>query len=105
MPIEVESPEQLGYTTIRNNLSEGSVSDRRISDLDYPDRRRLSRLVGIAQGSGAGLLVDETYRDLTHGERLPMAASLSARAVSVASMSKAYGLPGLRIGLGGHDRP
>jgi aspartate/methionine/tyrosine aminotransferase len=42
--------------------------------------------------------VDETYRDLTHGERLPMAATLTSRAISVASMSKAYGLPGLRIG-------
>jgi len=41
---------------------------------------------------------DETYRDLTHGPTLPMAASLSPRAVSVSSMSKAYGLPGLRIG-------
>src|SRR5580658_7954027 len=221
MPIEVESPEQLGYSTIRNNLSESSVSDRRISDLgldidldelllcygdhlgdpslreavvaggdglsaddvlvtpgaaaalfgistallssgdhvvvvrtnyatnletpraigaevDFLDLRYsggwaldldelaarvrpgrtklisvtcphnptgtvlaaadLRRLVSIAESSGAVLLVDETYRDLTHGERLPMAASLSARAISVASMSKAYGVPGLRIG-------
>src|SRR5581483_7261172 len=27
MPIEVESPEQLGYSTIRNNLAESSFSD------------------------------------------------------------------------------
>src|SRR3954452_18482257 len=33
MPIEVESPEQLGYDTITNNLSESSVSDRRLADL------------------------------------------------------------------------
>ena len=33
MPIEVESPEQLGYDTITNNLSESSVSDRRLRDL------------------------------------------------------------------------
>ena len=32
MPIEVESPEQLGYDTITNNLSESSVADRRLSD-------------------------------------------------------------------------
>ena len=44
------------------------------------------------------LLVDETYRDLTHGSPLPMAATLSPRAISVSSMSKAYGLPGLRVG-------
>jgi aspartate/methionine/tyrosine aminotransferase len=61
----------------------------------------LHRLVDLAESSGAVLLVDETYRDLTHAERLPMAATLSPRAISVASMSKAYGLPGLpglRIG-------
>src|SRR5262245_37961928 len=33
MPIEIESPEQLGYDTIANNLSESSVSDRRLRDL------------------------------------------------------------------------
>ena len=32
MPIEVESPEQLGYDTITNNLSESSVSDRRLGE-------------------------------------------------------------------------
>jgi aspartate/methionine/tyrosine aminotransferase len=225
MPIEVESPEQLGYDTITNNLSESSVADRRLSDLGldltsdggldqlllcygdhlgeptlreaiaaggegvhaddvvvtpgaaaalfatatgllepndhmvvvrtnyatnletpralgadidivdlrYDDGWRLdvdavasrvrpgatalisvtcphnptgtmldlaalSSLVELAERSGAVLLVDETYRDLTHGEQLPMAASLSPRAISVSSMSKAYGLPGLRVG-------
>ena len=33
MPIEIESPEQLGYDTITNNLSESSVADRRLRDL------------------------------------------------------------------------
>jgi aspartate/methionine/tyrosine aminotransferase len=58
----------------------------------------LEALVALAERSGAVLLVDETYRDLTHGEPLPLAATLSSRVVSVSSMSKAYGLPGLRIG-------
>jgi aspartate/methionine/tyrosine aminotransferase len=220
MPIEVESPEQLGYSTITNNLSESSISDRKLSDLGlqldledlllcYGDhlgdpflreqlstqtgvghddvlltpgaatalfcaatallergdhlvvmrsnyatnletpraigaeldtvdlrfedawaldvdevRRRvrpgttklisvtvphnptgtmmteadLRSLVDIAESSGAVLLVDETYADLAHGRRLPVAATLSPRAISIASMSKAYGLPGLRVG-------
>ncbi|MCU1353539.1 MAG: aspartate aminotransferase [Acidimicrobiales bacterium] len=58
----------------------------------------LHALVELAEASGAALLVDETYRDLTHGTPLPLAASLSPRAISVSSMSKAYGLPGLRVG-------
>ena len=227
MPIEVESPEQLGYDTITNNLSESSVSDRRLSDLSIVDpadggfdldelllcygdhlgdpvlreavasgdtrlhaddvivtpgaaaalfatatallepgdhavvvrtnyatnletpraigadlqvvdlafddgwrldvarlaslvRRGVTRLISVtcphnptgtmldlaslhalvetAERSGAVLLVDETYRDLTHDSLLPMAAALSTRVISVASMSKAYGLPGLRVG-------
>jgi aspartate/methionine/tyrosine aminotransferase len=227
MPIEVESPEQLGYDTITNNLSESSVADRRLSDLgldlgagaanaidelllcygdhlgdprlreavaaggdglhadnvlvtpgaaaalfatatsllepgahtvvvrtnyatnletpraigadldvvdlDFDDGWRLDTdrlaarvrpgttklisvtcphnptgtmldlaslhaLVELAESSGAVLLVDETYRDLTHQTALPMAATLSPRAISVSSMSKAYGLPGLRVG-------
>jgi aspartate/methionine/tyrosine aminotransferase len=225
MPIEVESPEQLGYDTITNNLSESSVADRRLSDLGirqgtgpalddlllcYGDHlgdpvlreavaaggaglraddvvvtpgaaaalfatatsllepgdhavvvrtnyatnletpraigaaldvvdlafdegwrldvdrvaalvrpgttrlvsvtcphnptgtmldiESLHTLVEVAERAGAVLLVDETYRDLTHGPARPMAASLSPRAISVSSMSKAYGLPGLRIG-------
>jgi aspartate/methionine/tyrosine aminotransferase len=32
MPIEVESPEQLGYAAIKNNLAESSFSDRRLTD-------------------------------------------------------------------------
>lgn len=222
MPIEVESPEQLGYSTITNNLSESSVADRRLSDLGldldldslvlqygdhlgdpvlrsaiaaggagldpdhvtvFPgaaaalfavatsqldrgdhavavrtnyatnletprtigadldtvdlrwddgwrldvdevaelvrpgttrlisvtcphnptgtmvDERDLRRLVGLAERAEAVLLVDETYRDLTHtGERIPLAATLSPFVVSISSMSKAYGLPGLRVG-------
>ena len=62
------------------------------------DRATLDALVATAERSGAVLLVDETYRDLTHDEPLPLAATLSPRALSVSSMSKAYGLPGLRIG-------
>jgi aspartate/methionine/tyrosine aminotransferase len=221
MPIEVESPEQLGYDTITNNLSESSVADRRLRDLgleldlddlllcygdhlgdpllreavaaggdgldpdhvlvtagaaaalfctattllepgdhavvvrtnyatnletpraigvdlDVVDLRfddgwrldvdrvaalvregatrlisvtqphnptgtmfdleTLDALVALAERAGAVLLVDETYRDLTHGEPLPVAATRSPRVITVSSMSKAYGLPGLRIG-------
>jgi aspartate/methionine/tyrosine aminotransferase len=62
------------------------------------DLAALHALVELAESAGAVLLVDETYRDLTHGTLLPMAATLSPRAISVSSMSKAYGLPGLRVG-------
>jgi aspartate/methionine/tyrosine aminotransferase len=58
----------------------------------------LRGLLEIASGSGARLLVDETYRDVSAVAKPPLAAGLDPRAVSVSSMSKAYGLPGIRIG-------
>ncbi len=61
-------------------------------------RADLDALIALAEGQGCYLLVDETYRDLNYGQRLPAAASLSKRAISVSSLSKAFGIPGIRIG-------
>ncbi|AGS24403.1 aminotransferase class I/II-fold pyridoxal phosphate-dependent enzyme [Rhizobium etli] len=61
-------------------------------------RGELDRLIEIAEGHGCYLLVDETYRDLSYEAKLPTAASLSKKAISVASLSKAYGIPGIRVG-------
>lgn len=61
-------------------------------------RDELDALVELAERHGCWLLVDETYREMTRGEPLPVAASLSERAISVGSVSKTYGLPGLRLG-------
>ncbi len=62
-------------------------------------RDRLDALIGIVERHGrARLLVDETYREMTFGEPLPVAASLSDRVISVTSLSKTYGLPGIRVG-------
>lgn len=58
----------------------------------------LRRLVSLAQARGCYLLVDETYRDLSYDGALPQAASLGEKVISVSSLSKAYGVPGIRIG-------
>ncbi len=58
----------------------------------------LRDLIALAERHGCYLLVDETYRDLSYDRKLPVAASLNPRAISVASLSKAYGIPGIRIG-------
>jgi aspartate/methionine/tyrosine aminotransferase len=220
-PIEIESPEQLGYATIENNLAESSYADRRLADyaidgdvgemlLPYGEHlgsERLRALVAaegdrlspgdvlITAGAAAGLfivasallapgahalvcapnyatnletpralgadletidlrfeegwrldiddiasrlradtrlvsityphnptgstisvdelravvqlveshptatlLVDETYRELAYADVLPLASGLSPRALGISSMSKVYGLPGLRVG-------
>ncbi len=58
----------------------------------------LRSLVGRVEQAGCRLLVDETYREMTFGEPLPVAATLSERAISVSSLSKTYGIPGIRTG-------
>ncbi len=57
-----------------------------------------ARLTKIANSSNAFVLVDETYRELNRSAMQPYAADLSSKIISVASMSKGYGLPGIRIG-------
>lgn len=58
----------------------------------------LGAVLKMVSRSGIRLVCDETYRDLTYSEGVPPVASLSKDAVSISSMSKAYGLPGIRIG-------
>ncbi len=63
-------------------------------------------LVGLVRRSGAALFSDEMYRLLEHNSAsaLPPACTLYERAVSLAGLSKAFGLPGLRTGwLATHD--
>jgi aspartate/methionine/tyrosine aminotransferase len=58
----------------------------------------LQALAELARRQGCYLLVDETYADLAYTTRLPGAASLGDHVIGISSMSKAYGVPGLRIG-------
>ena len=58
----------------------------------------LDELILIVEEHGIYLLVDETYRDIPFGKPISLAASLSKNVISVSSVSKAYGLPGLRLG-------
>lgn len=61
-------------------------------------RETLDQFVALAKQSGCLLLVDETYRDISYTNPLPIAATLGDHVISVSSLSKSYGLPGIRIG-------
>ncbi len=58
----------------------------------------LERLGQLAARAGCRVLVDETYRDLAFSRPYPSAASISQNFISVSSVSKAYGIPGVRVG-------
>jgi aspartate/methionine/tyrosine aminotransferase len=65
-----------------------------------PSAADFTRMVEMVADAGAWLFSDEMYRLLepAPGLRLPSAVDLYDRAVSLAGMSKAFGLAGLRIG-------
>ena len=58
----------------------------------------LKSVVQLVEKHDIHLLVDETYRDLAFAQLPPVAASISKKVISVSSVSKAYGLPGIRLG-------
>ena len=58
----------------------------------------LENLCKLAEHQGCYLLVDETYRDISFNNATALAATLSPKAISVSSVSKAYGIPGIRLG-------
>jgi aspartate/methionine/tyrosine aminotransferase len=65
------------------------------------DQAGLERVLEIAKRNDAWVLSDEAYRWLEHegGEQLPSPAhDLGEKVISVGTMSKPFGLPGLRVG-------
>ena len=58
------------------------------------------QVMKLASSRGIAVFCDEVYRELEHdpANRLPAACEIYERAVSLGSMSKTYGLPGLRLG-------
>jgi len=58
------------------------------------------RVLELAATHGIYVFCDEVYRELEHdpSTRLPAACDLYERAISLGSVSKTYGLPGLRLG-------
>ena len=65
-----------------------------------PELKDVQSLIEIARKQNAWIFSDEVYRlmELNPADRLPPIADLYEKGLSVSSLSKAYGLPGLRIG-------
>ena len=55
-------------------------------------------LIDLVEKLDIYLLLDETYRDLSFQAPPSPAAALSANAISISTMSKVYGVPGIRTG-------
>jgi aspartate/methionine/tyrosine aminotransferase len=95
-----------GYTLDLEELESLITDKTKLVSLTYPhnpsgvmiDEATLEKVIRIVERKDTRLLLDETYREMCFVPKLPVAASLSDRVISVSSMSKSFGLPGIRIG-------
>lgn len=115
----IETPRAIGADLSFLNLPFENGFDLNIDELDklitdkttlvsltYPhnptgvliSEAKLTAIINLINRKGTYLLLDETYREMSFGPKLPVAATLSDRVISISSMSKSYGLPGIRIG-------
>ncbi|MFC1729024.1 aminotransferase class I/II-fold pyridoxal phosphate-dependent enzyme [candidate division KSB1 bacterium] len=115
----IETPRAIGAEVVFFGLrfeDEWRVEPDRLASMMRPDTKLVSmtsphnptgtvmskdvleKIIELVEKNRCYLLFDETYRDLCYESPLPVAASLSDRVISVSSMSKSYGFPGIRIG-------
>ncbi|MEP5728070.1 MAG: pyridoxal phosphate-dependent aminotransferase [Sulfitobacter sp.] len=66
----------------------------------YPDEQSRNSIIDLADATDTWIIADEVYAGLPQqeGTEAPSLASLSDRIISVGSLTKTFGLPGLRIG-------
>ncbi len=95
-----------GYSLNIDELASQLAPQTKLVSLTYPhnptgvmiDLDTLLQVIRLVERNGSYLLIDETYRDMCFVPQLPVAASLSDNVISISSMSKSYGLPGIRTG-------
>lgn len=95
-----------GFRLSMDRLKDQLTPKTKLVSLTFPHNptgshlsaEELQDIVKLIESSNALLLFDETYRELSFREILNPAAELSPKVISVSSLSKTYGLPGIRIG-------
>ena len=95
-----------GYKIDLEQLERSITTQTKLVSLTYPhnptgvtiDLATLEKIITIIEEKNVFLLLDETYRDMNFNKPLPVAAGLSEKVISISSMSKSYGLPGIRTG-------
>ena len=95
-----------GFQVDPERVAEGITPRTRLVFLTNPHNptgaltppERLLEIGSLAERVGARVLVDEVYLDSVHGHEVKSAATLSPTFVSTSSLTKAYGLSGLRAG-------
>lgn len=95
-----------GFKLDIDKLKSMITKDTKLISLTYPHNptgvviteSELKEVIQIVEENNCYLLFDETYRDMSFTPKIPLAATLSDKVISISSVSKAYGLPGIRMG-------
>ena len=97
-----------GWTLDIDEVAAAIRPNTRLVSINFPnnptgkilERDRFDALVALCRQHGLWLFSDEVYRLIERdpADRLPQLADIYERGLSLNVMSKAYGLPGLRIG-------
>jgi aspartate/methionine/tyrosine aminotransferase len=104
VPLEMDN----GWNLDLDRLRDAVRPNTKLISVNFPNnptgriipRAALDTIVEICRQQGIWLFSDEVYRMIERDRslRLPQAVDVYERAISLNVMSKAYGLPGLRIG-------
>lgn len=97
-----------GWTLDIDRLAAAIRPNTRLISINFPnnptgkilERNRFEALVALCRRHGIWLFSDEVYRLIERDPRtrLPAAVDAYERGISLGSLSKSYGLPGLRVG-------
>ncbi len=95
-----------GYRTNPEAIKAAITTSTKLVSITVPhnptgavmSERDLEAIIDITEKAGCLLLVDETYREMNFDGVMPHAASRAGHVISVASFSKTFGLPGIRVG-------
>jgi aspartate/methionine/tyrosine aminotransferase len=108
LPIWTEAGDDLRWTLDLDRLEAALRPETTLVAVNFPNNPTgfvppgddFAELVRRCDERGIRVLSDEVYRgvELDGSRTLPQAADLSETALSINVMSKAYGLPGLRVG-------
>ncbi len=95
-----------GFKPDLDALAKMITQETKLVSLTHPNnptgsmitKRELEEIVDLIDRKKTMLMFDETYTELSWENRLPSAAGMSDRVVVISSMSKCFGIPGIRIG-------
>lgn len=95
-----------GFAVDWNRIAASMRSNTKLISLTTPSNpmgtsisnEQLDNIVQLAKDHGCYVLIDETYAELVYDRQLSSYASLGNHVIGVSSMSKAYGVPGIRVG-------